>query len=94
MAILAHEHHHWAYNWIPVFTAFIWFCKLYIYVIRGALSNQYPAVLLSMLLTWVGTGTPHYVSMDGNIPYISDIGADFLKPWFVVACCITGMTYV
>lgn len=28
MAILSHEHHHWAYNWIPIFTAFIWFSVL------------------------------------------------------------------
>jgi len=77
MAIFAHEHHHWAYIWVPIFTAFIWF-----------------SLLLSMILTWVGTGTPHYVSQDGDVPYISDIGADILKPWFIVGCSITAVGFV
>ena len=34
------------------------------------------------------------VSMDGNIPYISDIGADILKPLFIVGCCFTGVGFV
>ncbi|KAI0267704.1 Frag1/DRAM/Sfk1 [Gloeopeniophorella convolvens] len=50
--------------------------------------------LLSLLLTWVGTGTPHYVSQDGSIPYISDIAADFLKPLFIAGCSITAVTFV
>jgi hypothetical protein len=77
MAIFSHERHHWAYTWIPLFTAFIWF-----------------GTLVSMLITWAATGTPHYASMDGNIPYISDIGASYLKPLFVTGCCITAAGFV
>jgi len=51
------------------------------------------STLVSMLITWFATGQPHYVSMDGSIPYISDIGADILKPLFVVGCSITGVGF-
>lgn len=47
-----------------------------------------------MILTWVGTGTPHYVSEDGTIPYISDIGADILKPLFIAGCSVTAVCFV
>ncbi|KAI0058639.1 hypothetical protein BV25DRAFT_1810509 [Artomyces pyxidatus] len=50
--------------------------------------------LLSMLLTWVGTGTPRYPSEDGTIPYISDIGASFLKPLFIAGCAVTAVAFV
>jgi len=46
-----------------------------------------------MILTWVGQGKPHYVTQQGNIPYISDIGADILKPLFIVGCCITSVCF-
>ena len=49
--------------------------------------------LLTMLITWSATGEPHYVTMDGTIPYISDIGADILKPLFIVGCSITGVGF-
>ncbi|KIY72383.1 hypothetical protein CYLTODRAFT_417968 [Cylindrobasidium torrendii FP15055 ss-10] len=67
---------HWAYVWIPLVTAFMWF-----------------STLLSMLITWLCTGRPHYVSMDGSVPYISDIGADILKPWFIIGCSFTGVGF-
>ena len=51
------------------------------------------STLLSMLITWLATGKPYYVSMEGSIPYISDIGADILKPLFVVGCSITGVGF-
>ncbi|KAH7882283.1 Frag1/DRAM/Sfk1 family-domain-containing protein [Phlebopus sp. FC_14] len=47
--------------------------------------------LLALLLTWLISGRPKYVSQEGSIAYISDVGASFLKPLFVVACCITGV---
>lgn len=50
--------------------------------------------LLAMLITWLAQGRPHYVSMEGNIAYISDIGADILKPLFIVGCSITGVGLV
>lgn len=46
--------------------------------------------LLAMLLTWLISGRPKYVSTQVAVVYISDVGASFLKPLFVVACCITG----
>ena len=51
--------------------------------------------LLSMLITWLATGRPRYVSQDaGNIAYISDIGASYLKPLFIVGCCITAVCFI
>ena len=48
------------------------------------------SALLAMLLTWLISGCPKYVSTQVAVAYISDVGASFLKPLFVVACCITG----
>jgi MFS family permease len=49
-----------------------------------------------MIITWLATGRPHYVSMtsDQHIPLISDIGADILKPLFIVSCSITAVSFV
>ncbi|KAF9226201.1 hypothetical protein BS17DRAFT_776875 [Gyrodon lividus] len=49
------------------------------------------ASLLALLLTWLISGRPKYVSQEGSIAYISDVGASFLKPLFVIACCIAGV---
>ncbi|KAI0326617.1 hypothetical protein GY45DRAFT_1258704 [Cubamyces sp. BRFM 1775] len=51
------------------------------------------ATLWALLITWLASGRPHYVSQDGSIAYISDVGADILKPLFVVGCCITGLSF-
>ena len=51
------------------------------------------ATLLAMLLTWLISGRPKYVSQEGKVAYISDVGASFLKPLFVVGCCITGVGF-
>ena len=47
--------------------------------------------LLGLLIYWNVTGHPHYVSMPvyQTIPYISDVGAQGLKPFFIAGCCIT-----
>jgi hypothetical protein len=50
--------------------------------------------LFAMLITWLAQGRPKYVSMEGKIAYISDIGADILKPLFITGCCITGVGFV
>lgn len=50
--------------------------------------------LLAMLITWLAQGRPKYVTMDGMVTYISDVGADILKPLFVVGCCITGVGFI
>ncbi|KAF5367073.1 hypothetical protein D9758_003914 [Tetrapyrgos nigripes] len=78
MAIFSHQRHHWAYVWIPIAGAFMWF-----------------ATLWAMLITWLATGRPHYgkFSMNGKVPYISDIGADILKPLFIVGCAITAVSF-
>jgi uncharacterized membrane protein YbjE (DUF340 family) len=47
-----------------------------------------------MIITWAATGTPHYASMDGNIPYISDVGASYLKPLFITGASITAVGFV
>ncbi|KIM84311.1 hypothetical protein PILCRDRAFT_818651 [Piloderma croceum F 1598] len=70
------HHQHWAYVWIPVSGAFMWF-----------------STLLSMIITWKATGEPHYVSQDSNMPYISDIGADILKPLFITGASITAVSF-
>ncbi|KAL4066871.1 Frag1/DRAM/Sfk1 [Scleroderma yunnanense] len=50
--------------------------------------------LLAMLLTWLISGRPKYVSQEGSVAYISDVGASFVKPLFVVICCITGVGFL
>ena len=46
-----------------------------------------------MLITWEVEGHPHYASMSANqrIAYISDIGAEGLKPLFNAGCIITTL---
>ena len=50
--------------------------------------------LLAMLITWLAQGRPKYPTMDGKIAYISDIGADILKPLFIVDCCVTAIGFI
>ncbi|EJD49030.1 hypothetical protein AURDEDRAFT_122520 [Auricularia subglabra TFB-10046 SS5] len=73
-----HASHRW-FIWIPLFAAFIW-C----------------GSLLAMLITWLAQGRPHYVSESPGqkVAYISDVGADILKPLFIVACSITAAGFV
>ncbi|MCJ1443121.1 MAG: hypothetical protein MMC23_003618 [Stictis urceolatum] len=48
-------------------------------------------MLLGMLISWIVDGSPHYPSMGANqrIAYISDIGAQHLKPLFIAGSVIT-----
>jgi len=57
-------------------------------------SGAWLITLLVLVITWAAQGKPHYSSEDGNIPYISDIGADVLKPFFIVGCVITAFFLV
>lgn len=50
-------------------------------------------MLWAMLITWLAQGRPKYVSQDGKIAYISDIGADILKPLFITGASITGVGF-
>ncbi|KAL8821585.1 MAG: hypothetical protein Q9223_000429 [Gallowayella weberi] len=49
------------------------------------------AMLLTMFIVWEIQGSPHYVSMEPNqrIAYISDIGAQGLRPLFIAGSCVT-----
>ncbi|KAI4191667.1 MAG: hypothetical protein LQ346_004665 [Caloplaca aetnensis] len=53
--------------------------------------TPHPGMLLAMFITWEVEGSPQYVSMESgqNIAYISDIGAQGLKPLFIAGCCVT-----
>lgn len=48
-----------------------------------------------MMITWLAQGQPVYTSMSGHqtIAYISDIGADMLKPLFVTGGALTGLFF-
>jgi hypothetical protein len=48
-------------------------------------------MLLGLLIHWNVDGRPHYPSMDPNqtIAYISDVGAESLKPLFIAGSCVT-----
>jgi hypothetical protein len=52
-------------------------------------------MLWTMLIFWLSHGKPIYPSMSPHqsIPYISDIGADILKPLFIVGTLVTGSTF-
>ena len=49
-------------------------------------------MLWAMLIVWLASGRPRYKS-DERIAYISDIGADVLKPLFITGCAITGVGF-
>lgn len=48
-----------------------------------------------MLGTWVAEGSPHYASMDPgqHIAYISDVGAQGLKPLFIAGSAVTVVVF-
>ncbi|KAH8598213.1 putative FK506 suppressor Sfk1, partial [Bisporella sp. PMI_857] len=48
-------------------------------------------MLLGLLISWLVEGRPHYASMDPSqkIAYISDVGAQWLKPLFIVGSVVT-----
>ncbi|EKD14136.1 uncharacterized protein L3040_007864 [Drepanopeziza brunnea f. sp. 'multigermtubi'] len=48
-------------------------------------------MLLGLLIHWTSTGRPHYPSMNASqhIAYISDVGAQSLKPLFIAGSSVT-----
>ncbi|KIL67468.1 hypothetical protein M378DRAFT_185555 [Amanita muscaria Koide BX008] len=50
--------------------------------------------LLAMLIVWLAQGQPRLPSQDESIAFISDIGADILKPLFITGCSITATAFV
>ncbi|KAF2033762.1 hypothetical protein EK21DRAFT_57841 [Setomelanomma holmii] len=63
---------------VPIFSSVVWI-----------------ACLVAMLSYWAATGKPHYVTMDAgqHIPYISDIGAETLKPMFIALSAVSVVTF-
>ena len=59
--------------------------------LNGNLAKMKSGMLLAMLIVWEREGHPHYASMGAkqHIAYISDIGAQGLKPLFIAGCCVT-----
>jgi len=66
-----------SYWTIPLFSAIVWL-----------------AMILAMLIYWLTTGRPHYPSMveDQTIAYISDVGAETLKPLFIAMGTVSVVT--
>jgi hypothetical membrane protein len=50
-------------------------------------------MLIVMLIVWNAEGRPHYDSMGPaqTIPFISDIGANILKPLFITGSAVTAI---
>ncbi|KAF2176707.1 hypothetical protein K469DRAFT_733642 [Zopfia rhizophila CBS 207.26] len=53
------------------------------------------AMLITMLVVWSTEGFPHYSSMDPKqtIAYISDVGAQSLKPLFIAMSAVTVVSF-
>lgn len=65
--------------WIlPLFAACVWL-----------------GTLLAMLGTWIAEGSPHYASMGASqrIAYISDVGAEGLKPLFIAGSAVCVVVF-
>ncbi|KAF2280846.1 uncharacterized protein EI97DRAFT_9963 [Westerdykella ornata] len=67
-----------SYWFWPVFSALVW-----------------AAMLITMLVVWATDGYPKYPSMEQTqtIAYISDIGAQGLKPFFITMSTITVVSF-
>lgn len=58
--------------------------------------NDFPTgTLLAMIIVWLAEGKPHYPSMEPgqHIAYISDIGAQGLKPLFIAGSAVTVVVF-
>lgn len=67
----------------------MWGVSYWVFPVISALC--WLGMLMGMLIHWNVTGKPHYASMDPsqNIAYISDVGAQSLKPLFIAGSCVT-----
>jgi len=63
---------------VPIFAAVVW-----------------AACLIAMFVYWAATGKPHYSTMSQgqHIPYISDIGAETLKPMFIAMSAVSVVSF-
>ncbi|KAA6416046.1 MAG: FK506 suppressor Sfk1 [Lasallia pustulata] len=67
----------------------MWYLSFWIFPLISAFT--WLGMLLAMFIVWEVKGHPHYASMSTkqHIAYISDIGAQGLKPLFIAGCCVT-----
>ncbi|KAK7937605.1 uncharacterized protein PG986_014473 [Apiospora aurea] len=67
--------------------------RFWVFPVLSAFSGL--ATLTIMLTYWIVTGRAKYTSMqeDQTIAYISDIGADQLKPLFILGCVISSALF-
>ena len=85
----------YALVWIfPLISAFTWLGPSSsdpVVLETLSLTRALSGMLLAMLIVWEVEGHPHYTSMEANqhIAYISDIGAQGLKPLFITGCVVT-----
>jgi hypothetical protein len=52
------------------------------------------ATLLVLVIYYLANGRPQYESQTGRIPYISDIAASGIKPFFIIGCSVTAISLV
>ncbi|KAF1973967.1 hypothetical protein BU23DRAFT_579953 [Bimuria novae-zelandiae CBS 107.79] len=71
----------------------MWYLSYWVVPILSAL--VWLAMLIAMLTTWTSQGSPRYPSMEAgqHIAYISDIGAQGLKPLFIAMSTVTVVTF-
>lgn len=50
--------------------------------------------LFILLIYWLAVGRPRYSSQEGAVAFISDVGAQVLKPLFVVGCVLTSLFFL
>lgn len=63
----------------------------FVWVLPLISAGTWLGMLLAMFIVWELEGSPHYASMSDNqhIAYISDVGAQGLKPLFIAGACVT-----
>lgn len=69
-----------------------WYKSLYVFPL--AASTSWLLTITTLLCRWIALGRPRYDGqVNPDIPFISDIAAFTLKPFFVAGGIITGITY-
>ncbi|KAJ7086134.1 Frag1/DRAM/Sfk1 family-domain-containing protein [Mycena belliarum] len=92
-----HPRAHWWYVWIPIFSAVIWDDPVAAgRVARGGRHGQAAGrdTVRTTCVSWTAYQFFRGAASQANsIAYISDVGADFLKPLFIAGCAITAVTF-
>jgi len=50
--------------------------------------------LIALLIHWAACNSPRYASQNGIVPFISDLGAQELKPLFVIGCVVAAFAFL